>query len=181
MSNHVGGWITTGDRNTYMPDVWDAVIREYGIKSVVDIGCGSGHNLEWFKDNNIYCIGVDGDPLSVQATLEKGILTLLTDYTQSSALLHEYDLAICTEFAEHVEAKYEFNWLEDLHKCKFVLFSHALPGQGGYHHVNEQPQEYWLERFAQYGFTPDWEFTNRFRDGSYQWGRNTLILFKRLT
>jgi SAM-dependent methyltransferase len=179
MSNHLGGWIPSGDPNTYMPDVWRAVVDGYDIKSVVDIGCGSGHNLEWFKNNGINCVGVDGDPKSVQATVDKQIIAVTNDYTLKSALSNTYDLAICTEFAEHVEAKYEHLWLRDLQKCKYVLFTHAVPNQGGYHHVNEQTESYWLERFASYGFTPDWDFTYKYRDTKYRWGRNTLILFKK--
>jgi hypothetical protein len=33
-----------------------------------------------------------------------------------------------------------------------VVITHATPGQGGYHHVNEQPAEYWVEQFARYQF-----------------------------
>lgn len=177
MSNHLGGWIYNGDFNTYMPDVWQEMIDEYGITSVVDIGCGSGHNLLWFKNKGIRCLGVDGHSLAVTATKDKGVFAIVNDYTLSSALNEPYDLAICTEFSEHVEAQYEYLWLEDLARCKYVLFTHALPNQGGYHHVNEQTQEYWIERFAMYGFAPDWTFTNKHQDTSYQWGRNTLILF----
>jgi SAM-dependent methyltransferase len=180
MSSHLGGWIPSGDANTYMPDVWETMVHWYGVTSVVDIGCGSGHNLQWFKENGLHCVGVDGDPKSVDATIGKGLFAILNDYTKTSALIHDYDLAICTEFAEHVEAQYEYLWLEDLARCKYVLFTHALPNQGGYHHVNEQLQDYWLERFALYGFTPDWDFTNKYRNESYAWGRNTLTLFKRV-
>jgi hypothetical protein len=33
-----------------------------------------------------------------------------------------------------------------------VLFSAAIPGQGGRHHVNEQFPSYWITRFAMHGF-----------------------------
>ena len=33
-----------------------------------------------------------------------------------------------------------------------ILFSAAVPGQGGYHHINEQPHEYWHNKFAEKGF-----------------------------
>jgi hypothetical protein len=40
-------------------------------------------------------------------------------------------------------------------KGNYVIMSGATPGQGGYHHVNEQPREYWIDKFAEYGFTYD--------------------------
>ena len=33
-----------------------------------------------------------------------------------------------------------------------ILFSAAIPGQGGQGHVNEQWQSYWVERFKNYGY-----------------------------
>ena len=33
-----------------------------------------------------------------------------------------------------------------------VLFSAAIPGQGGEAHINEQWQDYWAERFAKKGY-----------------------------
>jgi hypothetical protein len=35
-----------------------------------------------------------------------------------------------------------------------VLFSAAIPGQGGNNHVNEQWQSYWADRFAAHGYGP---------------------------
>jgi hypothetical protein len=37
----------------------------------------------------------------------------------------------------------------------FIFFTHALPGQQGYHHVNCRTPEYWLERFSAFGCTLD--------------------------
>ena len=38
-----------------------------------------------------------------------------------------------------------------------MLFSAAVPHQGGKHHVNEQPPEYWRELFAKHGYVVfDW-------------------------
>jgi hypothetical protein len=33
-----------------------------------------------------------------------------------------------------------------------ILMTHATPGQGGHHHVNCQPQEYWVETLGGYGY-----------------------------
>ncbi len=34
-----------------------------------------------------------------------------------------------------------------------MLFSAAIPCQGGFDHINEQPQDYWIEKFKKRGFT----------------------------
>jgi hypothetical protein len=58
---------------------------------------------------------------------------------------------------------------------------HAVPGQGGWHHVNEQTTDYWLDRFAEHGFKNDWETSLMFRNTNNRqgsgWGRPTLLFF----
>lgn len=43
-----------------------------------------------------------------------------------------------------------------------MLFSAATPGQGGYRHVNEQPHEYWLNRFEDRGYAASTLVRRRF-------------------
>lgn len=175
--NHLGGWLDI-DQNTYMPEVWDDLLKKE-INSVVDIGCGSGANLKWFHDKGLECLGIDGDIEAINKTEIKGLKAIKNDYTMQPAGIDSFDLALCTEFAEHIEQKYESNWFKDIQMCGRVLFTHALPGQGGYHHVNCQSIDYWRERFIQYGFTIDDEFTKKHRSNKYLWGRNTLTLFQK--
>ena len=37
------------------------------------------------------------------------------------------------------------NFINDFKLCNYVAMTYAPPGQGGYHHVNCQPKEYWIE------------------------------------
>lgn len=62
--------------------------------------------------------------------------------------------------------------------------THALPGQVGYHHVNCQPKEYWINLFAQRGFAYKEVETNTLKecmgDKPYgHWVRNSFMLFKK--
>ena len=174
---HLGGYLESGDPNTRFEKAW----LELNPESVLDVGCGAGHNLKWFWDKGCFCFGIDGHPEAVRLTMEKGIPAQEHDYEFGALPFsdydRDYDLGLCSEFAEHVKRRYEDNWLDTLKRCKKVLFTHALPEQGGYHHVNCQTNEYWVERFKQYGFEVDWDFTNRHRDPSAPWGGNTLTLF----
>ena len=63
-----------------------------------------------------------------------------------------FDLVNCLEVAEHLDASRADSFVDDL--CALgdvVVFSAAIPGQGGTHHVNEQFQSYWQERFRRNG------------------------------
>ena len=61
-----------------------------------------------------------------------------------------------------------------------VAMTFATPGQGGHHHVNEQPESYWLAKFAAAGFEHVPEETAKMRatDKGAAWGRRTLTFFR---
>lgn len=64
-----------------------------------------------------------------------------------------FDLAVCLEVAEHLPADRAEDLVAGL--CAIapcVVFSAAIPGQGGHGHVNEQPPGYWSAMFEGYGF-----------------------------
>jgi hypothetical protein len=66
-----------------------------------------------------------------------------------------YDMAICLEVAEHLEPWRAEGLVADL--CSFsnlILFSAAIPRQGGTDHKNENWPEYWARHFKRNGFVP---------------------------
>tara|TARA_B100000925_G_scaffold265589_1_gene224830 strand:- start:531 stop:740 length:210 start_codon:yes stop_codon:yes gene_type:complete len=44
--------------------------------------------------------------------------------------------------------------------------TYAPPGWPGHHHVNCQPESYWINKFIQYGFKYDGALTNQLRSRS---------------
>jgi glycosyltransferase involved in cell wall biosynthesis len=171
------------DPHTFMPDIWGWICLGYNVRSVLDIGCGIGTNLSWFHEYGFDVIGVEGHPNAIVESLLPDKV-VQHDFSKGPwAPENEYDLCICTEFAEHVEAEFEENWMVAVDKCKYVLLAAAPPGQGGYHHVNEQTDEYWLERFESHGFIQNREVTSQLRATCSRkpapWGRNTIMFFMR--
>jgi glycosyltransferase involved in cell wall biosynthesis len=172
----------SADPHTFMPDVWGWVCMQYNIHSVLDIGCGMGTNLAWFDEYGYEVLGVEGHPNAVAASLVPGRI-IQHDFSKGPwSPERKIDLCICTEFAEHVETEFEQNWMVAVDQCKFLLLAAAPPGQGGYHHVNEQPDEYWIDRFKLRGFVQDVEITEMLRATCARkpapWGRNTLMFFQ---
>ena len=122
--------------------------------SIVDIGCGTAHWLATAIDLGIPdVLGVDGE-WAAKANLEIPREKFLQhDLTTPLKLGRKFDLAISLEVAEHLPAPHARAFVELLCNCAdTVLFSAAIPGQGGRHHINEQWPQYWTDLFAGFGF-----------------------------
>lgn len=145
LPGHLGGHFY----ETHLDEgVLDYMIATYGVKSYLDVGCGPGGMVELAASKNLRVLGIDGD-----FTLKHKQRTIINDYTAGPADFDEvFDMCWSCEFLEHVEEKYMDNYMDSFKKAKYVVVTHAAPGQAGHHHVNCQPMSYWKEKFKEYGF-----------------------------
>ncbi|MCK5360728.1 MAG: hypothetical protein KAJ95_08875, partial [Gammaproteobacteria bacterium] len=68
----------------------------------------------------------------------------------------DFDLTWCCEFVEHVEERYMKNFLKTFSATqRYLMMTFAAPGQPGFHHVNCQPMDYWLEKIESIGLRFD--------------------------
>lgn len=159
MTPHLGGGVTIGDPFTYCPTVWDYVISRFCIRSVLDLGSGCGNASDYFHRKGLKVLAVEGLAVSVEKSLYPSILM---DLTQGPVRTN-VDLVHCQEVVEHIDELYIQNLFDSLLSGKLILMTHAVPGQGGHHHVNEQPPEYWIEHLKRQGCTLLEEDTKRVR------------------
>ena len=166
---HLGGFLhhfdnpLWGDPGTWAPEIWNKMIKDFDIKSVVDIGCALGHSTLYFSRKNLTAVGIEGSPFAIKNAIFKGSI-IKNDYIISSGLTdEEFDLAWAGEFVEHVEEKFMDNFLSDFKHCKHVAMTHAVPGQPGHHHVNCKDEEYWIEKLKASGFKFEKDYTKELR------------------
>lgn len=157
-AGHLGGYRVGGDEATFYPDLWTWLATEGLVRSVLDIGCGDGQALAFFRELGCKVRGIDGveqqDPDIIRH-----------DYTQGPFIPSiEYDLAWSCEFVEHVAEQYMPNFLATFLGARLVLITHASPGQGGYHHVNCRTADYWVGAMAAIGYALDQAMTVRARE-----------------
>ena len=148
-------------------------------KSVIDIGCGVGGWLKTFDTHGVKDYqGVEGEwALSADTFIDKKHIVnwdLSNEYVPD----RKYDLAICLEVAEHLQDRAGRHLVKALCAASdAVVFSAAIPGQGGDHHINEQWQEYWVGIFGNEGFECDDSLRGRIWNEDIPWWypQNILI------
>ena len=125
-------------------------------RSVVDLGCGAGVWLLEFQAFGVKDIwGIDGSYVDTDALQIEPDRFQPADLTKPIRLDRGFDLVVSLEVAEHLPAECADMFVESLVRLgPVVLFSAAIPFQGGEHHVNEQWPEYWAERFIDKGYLP---------------------------
>jgi SAM-dependent methyltransferase len=146
------------DEITHNPEAASQVLPVlfdiYKPSSIVDVGCGLGNWIQVAKQMGITDVmGVDGSyvdrsllKINEQEFVEK-------DLTQPFQLNRKFDLAISLEVAEHLPESSAASFIESITRhTDVVLFSAALPGQGGQNHINEQWPDYWQQHFKHFGF-----------------------------
>lgn len=156
---HLGGYIYEGDVATTFPTLWDFLIEDLNVKSILDVGCGRGFTLKHFYDRGCKVMGIDGSPSAIESNLVKERVRQYDFTRQKIEPQNNFDLVYSVEFVEHVEEQYMENFLSCFDKGKNVVITFAGPDQGGHNHVNCQPKEYWIEKIEKRGFTYDDEYT----------------------
>jgi hypothetical protein len=119
------------------------------VESVLDVGGGTGVWARVWEENGARATLVDGD--YVHSPLVEDFLP--RDLSKELDLGRRFDLVQSLEVAEHLPEASARDFVASLIRHgDVVLFSAAVPGQGGEHHVNEQPAEYWRSLFAEQGY-----------------------------
>lgn len=165
------GW----ERLTYNPGVFaqfhaaamrnaaplaDAVLGVLpGVRSVLDVGCGTGAIAAEFQRRGLRVLGVERSERGRLFARGLGVPCRPFDLSASVEPPAEapFDLVLSTEVAEHLPPDLADSFVGYLCSCASgsVVLTAAHPGQGGTGHVNEQPQGYWIAKVGSRGFTHD--------------------------
>ena len=144
-------------------NVLKKLLPELLPNSIVDFGCGTGTWLAAAKaiNRNIEVVGVDGD------------------YVNRDMLMIDESSFIPLEVAEHIDKEYADRFIDNI--CRHsdtILFSAAHVGQGGDGHVNEQPIEYWIDKFSNRGYKLT-DIREQFKNNPDidWWYKDNMVLF----
>jgi hypothetical protein len=97
------------------------------------------------------------------------------------------ELVICMEVAEHIDAAQADRVVEKVAAAveHTLIWTAAVPGQGGVGHINLQEPEYWAEKFQAQGLRRDLAKEQQLKDYARQgyhmgWFTNNLLYFEKV-
>jgi cyclopropane fatty-acyl-phospholipid synthase-like methyltransferase len=152
------------------------------IDSVIDFGCGIGawlHAAQTLGAQSV--IGLEGKWIrGCDTVVDQDRIEVVDLASESPTFSKEFDLAMSIEVAEHLPETAADGFCSSMVSASdHILFSAAIPGQGGIGHCNEQPLPYWVTKFWQRGYVPiepirPYIATDR---SIHPWLRQNLIMF----
>lgn len=148
--------------------------------SVLDVGCGAGAWLSAFVKHGVDdVVGVDGAYARPHLVFDSSRF-VEADLTQPLHLGRRFDLVVSLEVAEHLPPQCAGEFVASLARHgDLVLFSAAIPGQGGPGHVNMQWPSYWTGLFADQGLVAADVVRDEIRNDERVswWYRQNMLLF----
>jgi SAM-dependent methyltransferase len=171
---------TTGSRIAAR-EVLGRLKRVFPFSSVVDIGCGIGSWLAEAKAIGVErTVGVDGAHVPAALRLIPDDEFVEADLESPVSLNETFDVCICVEVAEHLSPSRSTSLVDDLARLsEVIVFSAAIPYQGGDGHINEMWSEFWASLFASKGYLPSTTLRSEIWSLAEipWWYRQNLLLF----
>ena len=177
---------TTSDVNGSLQSarvVLQSLFEVHRPRSVFDLGCGQGAWLAAAEElGSGRLVGIDGPWVDPAALLSRNIQYSRVNLESDFAVPGKFDLCISVEVAEHLSPARADATVKTL--CELadvVLFSAAIPRQGGIDHLNERWQSFGAARFASSGFVCHDYFRPRIWTDTRveSWYRQNLLLYVR--
>lgn len=143
------------------------IVKVFSPKSVIDVGCGPGVLLLALEKEGLICRGLEYSSAALRFCHQKGLDVTRFDLRRD-VLPKDFkaDVVVSTEVAEHLPEHCADHFVDIL--CAIadnVVMTAAEPAVtyvGDHTHLNEQPKEYWIDKFADNGFKYQKDIATRF-------------------
>lgn len=180
-----GIWVgeDAGEHHQFDDSLANAIVhvfKTHNVQSVVDVGCGLGLYTQRLIDNNINCIGVDGNPNT--PTLTNGLCGVL-DVSVPIEQGGIYEGVLCLEVGEHIPKIKQDVFIQNLvdFQADFLILSWAVPNQGGDGHLNELSNQTVVDLLYKHNYYLDYNSTLWLRSQATNcwWFKISLLVFRK--
>jgi SAM-dependent methyltransferase len=130
---------------------FDLAVTQLGVPaSLLDVGCGDGALVQHTRRT------LGAEAIGVDLSLPEGAGTLrFADLREPLDLGRTFDWILCWEVAEHLPESAADTLVGSLVRHLApggrLLFTAAVPGQGGDGHLHEAPRQYWRDKLTAAG------------------------------
>ena len=145
---HLGGF-TTLDPAGISPSVWRYMMEYFGVKKLLDIGCGRGISTSWFYMQGVQVQCVEGSRDAIQRSFLPALADAVSEdaghkmnsinSTRHKKIIVEHDFTLgpwwpeetvdavwCVELLEHVSRNFAPNYLAAMKKSALVFATHSV-------------------------------------------------------
>ena len=162
-----------------------ALQTQFSPDSVIELGCGAGRFLIPLSEAGIEILGVDRSQKAFEESPLPADRLEVHDLREPYRTDREFDLVLCIEVLEHIPPEDAETVVRSIATAAPVaVITAAQPGQGGTHHVNEQPPDYWKQKFEAVNmrFRPDLveAITDSIDPEALEWLEANLLVFERV-
>lgn len=145
-----------------------SIVKVFSPKLAVDVGCGPGNLLLALKRRGVVCRGLEYSSAALNICRQNSLDVTKFDL-RHDILPKDFkaDVVVSTEVAEHLPEHCADRFVGIL--CAIAdnaVITAAEPATtyiGDHTHINEQPKEYWIEKFVNNGFEYKEDIVTQFR------------------
>jgi len=168
----------------------DSIFNSLHPSSLVDVGCGTGVLLECLQKKGVQVKGLEYAEAALEFCRARRLYVMKFD-VRTGRLPSEFadaDVAISMEVGQQLPESAADRYVGLLcQAAPVVVFSSGTPGQGDRKPLNEQPHQYWIDRFIGYQYYFDETLSQQWRadwktlDTSPWFHKNVMVFRKQST